>query len=316
MLSGRHLRGFTILELLVVIGVIGVLLAIILPAIQSVREASRRTQCTNNLRQVALGLLSYHDVHRIFPSAAYCGVPGSSSIQHCHTWAESLLPFIGEEAKYKAIDFNVANHWGVNPSVLNDYQPSVLICPSDSDGGLLPNAREPNYTPGQGNSLGASYVPCSGPLHMNLCPIPAKTPNYNCLGWNGARLFDEAPGMFSGGWRGYRLSECRDGTSRTFLIGETLPIYSTFHMYFASHLHTGSNNPPPNYHKVYTSCPPSRDRRIGTCYAHMSGFMSAHGDLVGMALADGSIKYIRESIDYETWCNLGNKADGALLKGF
>lgn len=309
-------RGFTLIELLVTISIIGVLVALTVPAIQQAREASRRTQCRNNLRQIALGLHQYHDTYLTFPSAAYCGVYGTSSIQHCHVWMESLLPFIGEQNKFNQIDFRVANHLGVNPGVLNNWAPAFLQCPSDPDAGLMNNAREANYTPGPGSSLGASYVGNAGPLHMNLCPIPALTPNINCLSINGARLNDDAPGMFSGGWRGYRLDDCLDGTSNTFLLGETLPIYSTFHMYFASHLHIGTTNPPPNYQLKFKNCPKSPDMRVGTCYAHMGGFMSVHPGLVNMAFTDGRVVGIADGIDYQTWCFLSNKADGKVVGEF
>lgn len=305
----RH-RGFTLLELLVVIGIISLLLVVGVPAVQQAREAARRMQCRSHLKQIALALHSYHESALTFPSAAYCGVRGTSSIQHCHTWMESLLPFIGEQATYAKIDFNIANHLGANPAALNDFAPSLLICPSDTDAGLMNNAREPNYTPGPGRSLGASYVGNAGPLNMNICPIPARTPNFNCLSREGARHRYDAPGMFSGGWRGYTFEDCLDGASNTFLLGETLPIYSTFHMYFASHLHIGSTNPPPNYHLRYKLCPKAPDERLGIeCFAHMGGFMSPHGGIVNMAYTDGSVQSIAEGIDYETWCNLSNKAD-------
>ncbi|WP_437204217.1 DUF1559 family PulG-like putative transporter [Planctomicrobium sp. SH664] len=308
--------AFTLIELLVVIAVTSLLLALSVPAVQQGREAARRTQCRNHLKQISLALHNYHDTHGKLPSPAYCGVPGSSTIQHCHTWIETLLPFIDEQNKHAAINFNVSNHRGVNPSVLNNWQPALLKCPSDPDSGLFPNSRETDYTPGAGESLGANYIPCAGPLHMNSCPIPARSPNINCLGNGGARLNEDAPGMFAGGWRAYRFSECTDGLSNTFLIGETLPIYSTFQMYFASHLHIGTNNPPPNYHKIHTACPPSRTTRIGTCYAAMGGFKSTHAGGVQMALADGSVRLINEAIDYPTWCYVGNKSDGQPLAEF
>lgn len=89
-------RGFTLIELLVVIAIIAVLIALLLPAVQQAREAARRTQCKNHLKQLGLALHNYHDTFLVFPGASYCGVPGSSTIAHCHTWLESLLPYIDQ----------------------------------------------------------------------------------------------------------------------------------------------------------------------------------------------------------------------------
>lgn len=224
---------------------------------------------------------------------------------------------------YNQINFNTANHQDVNPNILNNFKINGLMCPSDPDSGLYPNSREAGYTPGAGNSLGANYVPCAGPIHMNVCPIAALTPNINCLSTGGARQGVAAPGMFNGGYACYKIADCLDGTSNTFLIGETLPLYSTFHMYFASHMHIGSTNPPPNYHKIYAPCNTTtftkdqlRTARQDTCYAYMGGYMSQHVGGLHMAMADGSVRFISENINYNTWAVLGDKADGITIGEF
>jgi prepilin-type N-terminal cleavage/methylation domain-containing protein len=315
MFSKSRTAGFTLVELLVVIAIIGILVALLLPAIQAAREAARRTQCTNNLKQLGVGLHNYHDAHKVLPAAAYC--TSANAISHCHTWIESLLPFIEQQNWYEQINFRAWNHQGGNPAVLNDVVVGSLLCPSDPDSGLYPNAREYGYTPcvtcttgDASQSMGANYIPCAGPLHMNVCPIPAMTPNINCKSTGGARLDVEAPGMFTGGRLARNLSACRDGTSNTFFLGETLPIYSSLHMYFASHMHIGTSNPPPNYHKIYTACPKSRSARLDTCYAYMGGFMSEHPGGLHMVLTDASVRFVSDSIDYVTWCYLGDRTDG------
>jgi prepilin-type N-terminal cleavage/methylation domain-containing protein len=319
----RKSKGFTLIELLVVIAIIAILIALLLPAVQQAREAARRTQCKNNLKQLGLSLHNYHDTYNLLPGASYCGVTGTTTIARCHTWVEMLLPYFEQAALFSQIDFKVANHQGVNPSVLNGWINAGLMCPSDPDSGLYPNSREASYTPGTGNSLGANYVPSAGPLHMNVCPVPALVPNTNCLSTGGAREAVSAPGMFNGGYRSYAFRDCTDGTSNTFLIGETLPLYSTFHMYFASHMHIGTQNPPPNFQKTYTPCNTTtftkdqlRATRQGTCYAYMGGFMSQHTGGVQMCLTDGSVRFISENIDYNTWTFLGNREDGKALADF
>lgn len=86
-------RGFTLIELLVVIAIIAILIALLLPAVQQAREAARRTQCKNNLKQVGLALHNYHDVHRCFPAAGYCPTANGS---HGPTAWVMMLPFIGK----------------------------------------------------------------------------------------------------------------------------------------------------------------------------------------------------------------------------
>ena len=319
----RRVRGFTLIELLVVIAIIAVLIALLLPAVQQAREAARRTQCKNNLKQLGLALHNYHDTYNLFPGASYCGVSGTSSIAHCHTWIEMLFPYFDQSAIYNQLNFNVANHQDVNPALLNNFKASGLVCPSDPDGGVYPNSRESSYTPGTGNSLGANYVPSAGPIDMNVCPIPAQTPNINCLSTGGARQGVAAPGLFNGGYVSYRIADCTDGTTNTFLVGETLPLYSSFHMYFASHMHIGTTNPPPNYFKTYGPCNTTtytkdqlRTARQDTCYAHMGGFMSQHVGGLQMCMGDGSVRFISENVNYNTWVNLGNKSDGFALGDF
>ena len=148
---------------------------------------------------------------------------------------------------------------------------------------------------------------------MNLCPTPARTPNINCLSAGGGATTAGAPGMFAGGPKAYRFKDCSDGLSKTLLLGETLPVYSSFMMYFCSALNIATTNPPPNNHLIYTGCPKAPLSRIGDCYAHMGGFMSEHTGGFQAALADGSVRFIAETIEYDVYQYLGNKSDAQLF---
>ena len=322
-------RGFTLVELLVVIAIIGILTALLLPAVQAAREAARRMQCGNHLKQLALAMHIYHDAHHCLPASGYCFTnnPWSwDTIAACHTWIESLLPYIEQQAVFDQLDFNVRITEGVNPSLIDGLVISSLLCPSDPEAGLYPNTRElGRYLPQSGESMGASYIPCAGPVDLgntssgdSSCAIPAMEPNFNCKRWIGEEgtslIWDnEGPGMFTMGRIARRFSAITDGLTNTFLLGESLPIYSSFRMYFVSHFHVGSVNSPPNYHKAYPYCR-SRDQRMPQpppCHAYMAAFMSEHPGGVNMAMADGSIHFIGENIEYFVWCVLGDRDSGA-----
>ncbi len=126
----RQTRAFTLVELLVVIAIIGILVALLLPAVQAAREAARRLQYTNNLKQIGVALHNYHDMYGQFPG-------GSNYVAHS-TWLMSLLPFIEEAPVYNALDFSVPNpgylQWdpgsGKNGAIMDGVLPEVYWCPS------------------------------------------------------------------------------------------------------------------------------------------------------------------------------------------
>lgn len=336
----RHYKtkqGFTLVELLVVIAIIGILVALLLPAIQAAREAARRSECSNNLKQLALALHNYHDTHRTFPASSYCNIANApvGRWEHCHSWVESVLPYLEQAAWFDQIDFGVWNNQGVNPSVLNAIWIPSLMCPSDPDRGLYVNSRDGNYTPytgsgDAGKSMGANYRGSAGPVNLNQCAIPAMNPNINCKflkgsrpagGSAGPRWDDDSPGMFSGGFVAYDFTSCKDGTSNTVFIGETLPIWNSLDMYFSGHMHVGTMNVPPNYHKVDPSCGKAKTSRGGggTCaYAPswMGGYKSEHPGGVQVAMTDGSVRFINDGINYALWCYLGDKDDGQAIGDF
>ena len=312
----RSVRGFTLVELLVVIAIIGILIALLLPAVQAAREAARASQCRNNLKQVSLAAHSFHDANNHLPAGAYCK---GTQIGHCHSWLEMLLPFMELGAIFDQIDFTVNNNVGVNPAALNDKLIPNLMCPSDPDAGLLDNKREVNYTPGPGKSLAMSYMPCGGSYSRNGCFIAMLDPNINCIG-EGKTWGDEgfncgsrgngSPGMFAGGYITYEFRDCTDGLTNTIFFGEQLPIYNSFMMYFLSHGNTGWTNIPPNQWK-YTDCPKSPDER--SCTNEMAGYNSLHSGGIHVSMSDCSVLFLDEAIDYKVYNYLGNKNDGQVI---
>lgn len=122
---GKSPHGFTLVELLVVIAIIGVLVALLLPAVQAAREASRRSSCSNNIKQLGLALHNYHDTMLKFPLTGYLAKPDNSAYHH--TWLTSILPFMEQRPLYEKTNMN-NRAWG-QPIVSTKLK--NLLCPSD-----------------------------------------------------------------------------------------------------------------------------------------------------------------------------------------
>jgi prepilin-type N-terminal cleavage/methylation domain-containing protein len=206
---GRSRYGaFTLVELLVVIAVIGVLVAMLLPAIQSAREAGRRVQCLNSVRQVALAVLDFEHINGKLPAAGRFGpledaMAYSPTALHMrvdlkagtnHSWVVSVLPFMEQQVLYK--QFDPARHVAANPERPQAAQPAALLCPSDDALGRMYGFRtssEGETTPfGKANI--AAFV---SPFHID----DYDTAGAICL-------------------YGQELRQITDGTSRTVMLGE------------------------------------------------------------------------------------------------
>jgi prepilin-type N-terminal cleavage/methylation domain-containing protein/prepilin-type processing-associated H-X9-DG protein len=330
---GRDSAGFTLVELLVVITIIGILIALLLPAVQAAREAARRAQCSNNVKQIALALHAYHQAMNSLPAGVYTRVNG-------HVWLESIFPYVEAQGIYDQIDFRKATN--VVPNGGATGQPRVLLetvfagcltCPSDPQAGLQSNDVVGifNYRPGGSgtNSLGANYSPSGGPVKMwtptGDCHIPTdnsipSNPAFNCKSSEGGSDKSGAPGMFAGGQIAYTFAECKDGLSSTLLLGETLTKCHPHRAYVNSLMNVATTNLPPN------SILPEFGRCGGPfgsnaseenyCQVRAAGFNSQHPGGVNVALADGSVQFINENIDYRTWNFLGDRADSQVIGAY
>jgi prepilin-type N-terminal cleavage/methylation domain-containing protein/prepilin-type processing-associated H-X9-DG protein len=201
----RKPRGFTLIELLVVIAIIGVLIALLLPAVQSAREAARRAQCTNNMKQIGLALHNYESANGVFP----WGVLRNSTRDNCatfwrFTWAAAILSQMEGDTV-----FNTINWTGPTNSVRNvtayNFRIASYVCPSDQV-----NMQTPSNFPGYSQG---SYSGMAGYIEVWRY---SYLPGYND---DICRRLD-ANGIF-GLNRNRRISDVRDGTSNTIFVGET-----------------------------------------------------------------------------------------------
>jgi prepilin-type N-terminal cleavage/methylation domain-containing protein len=197
-------RGFTLVELLVVIAIIGVLVALLLPAVQSAREAARRTQCTNNLKQIGIAAHNYYSVHQFFPVGAdskeWPAAPGGPSTfpYTFYRWSSlvHLAPFLEETNAYNALDITVPLYTNTNGTILTQNINGVaqvvqlFLCPSDS-GQIVASGFGPT-----------NYVACAGSGVNGGSPIASD-------------------GIFFAN-SSIRLSQVSDGATQTALFSESV----------------------------------------------------------------------------------------------
>jgi prepilin-type N-terminal cleavage/methylation domain-containing protein len=191
LLSRRSRLGFTLVELLVVIAIIGILVALLLPAIQAAREAARRSQCQNNLKQLSLGMLNYENTNKGFPPMALCwtqaeynnrypvGRPANASYYDDYSWFTFVAPYIEEQAYYDLIDFTRSYSDATNRRA-RDIPIQIHACPSDL--GLQRNewasdtyARwRSNYVVNAGNTCYGQYGIRIGALDFPFLGAPFR----------------------------------------------------------------------------------------------------------------------------------------------
>jgi len=215
MSTRRAGRGFTLVELLVVIAIIGILIALLLPAVQAAREAARRSQCSNNLKQIGLALHNYHGATNAFPIGAKSQRGGWG-----HSWFVGVLPYVETTALYSRFDFISDNNgWLWQPAqsnfqLCNGVKISWMLCPSS------------NYPEFQDSGSGcmqtaATYVGISGAVReLGFTQDNRQRPCCGCCGNPG-----ETDGMLSGSGvlvenTSIKIGDLTDGTSNTIMVGE------------------------------------------------------------------------------------------------
>lgn len=297
-------RGFTLVELLVVIAIIGILVALLLPAVQSARESARRSSCLNNLRQISLALVNHHDQHGRLPagSPGCCTIPGS-------LWTTSTFSFIEEQNAFDQIDFTVPfNDRANREAVMQPVQ--TFICPSGE------RASNPIFIDRfQHNpriAAGTWYTASMGPTIPDQCPFCPERgrpgpDNYCCQGHNfgtnagGGYEVGNSVGMFG---RHHMpkvtFATVTDGLSKTIMIGESLPEECVFFSLYATNFTVSSTSIPLNTR--------ISDNGKGERWWETSGFKSQHPGGAHLALGDASVHFVNETIDYRIYNELGTRA--------
>jgi prepilin-type N-terminal cleavage/methylation domain-containing protein len=317
--------GFTLVELLVVIAIIGILVALLLPAIQAAREAARRTKCTNNLKNIALAMHNYHDTYRVLPSGfnnlhsnvclnEYGNTYRSALRQDRAQWAWSafLLPFVEQQAAH---DFLEVNHARAAPSLANGRKRSILQtpldvfrCPSDIAPDLNTQRR---------------------PQDNNDTPYAVATSNYVA---NNRRTTDQKLRCYSGinglfaNDTGFPLSDILDGTTSTILLSERCWEYRTgdklvqciaanTFMVRATNQETFENRGDSDALFVIGSKPNWVPAPADTNYSWKTrGLVSSlHPGGVQFALADASVRFVDENANLGVLRWMMHKSDGNVI---
>ena len=303
-------RAFTLVELLVVIAIIGVLVALLLPAVQAAREAARRMSCSNNLKQLSLALHNHHDTHGSFPYGNYAGWG--------HSWTANILPYMEQDPLYDTIPapFNDSGWWGGT-----DARSLALIelvrtpvktfrCPSQPG-----PIREPASINGLTHRVINSYLACAGgdAQHDN----------------NGTNGMDRSNGMFNAvrhdgsRWKTvndpFKMRDVVDGTSNTVMVGEAIYMLNAglgctiCDRYLFYHMNSDSGGGSDfsevmgsTFYPMNNDAPNNSERECA--------FGSYHPGGAVFALGDASVRFVTETVDLDVWRAYGSRYGGEALQ--
>jgi prepilin-type N-terminal cleavage/methylation domain-containing protein/prepilin-type processing-associated H-X9-DG protein len=320
-------NGFTLVELLVVITIIGILIALLLPAVQAARESARRMQCSNNLKQIGLALHGYHTALRSFPPG-YISAVGSGGPADDRGpgwgWAAMILPYLELDSVKGQIRFDKDITDPLNAGA-RTISPPVFLCPSD-DGAKTFQVDSLGDGPPYSNGLTAS----GGPVmvgrsnYVGVFGQPEITPDPGFLNPQ-QDPYRTAPhrGMFCRNFA-VKMSDVTDGTSNTLFVGERSSslAYATW-----TGAVTGGQVPPksPNPYSYGPEGAPvlilghtgdARDSPAHTpnsAVTHVDDFWSWHPQGANFLLVDGSVRQINDTINPQVYWALGTRAGGEAI---
>jgi len=293
-MKSRRRAGFTLVELLVVITIIGILIALLLPAVQSARNAARRTQNMNHLKQIGLALQSYEQAWEVYPP------PRDTCEQYALNWAFCLLPFLEQQALVDAHDFSArvfddANRESMRTPVSVFYNPSRrrvrAECPFDNNGSPVPNSPK-----GSCNDYAAN--------RGWFDPAVASNPGNNCCEPFRKKFSGPFPHLGSSGCRGASVAaaKVRDGLSNTIAVGDRWvgpgdKDYAGFTGDYPWTVQRGGDEGEPHF-------------PVGPDDTSQDVFGAPEGHMAAFVFLDGHVASIKYSIHWETYKYLLVVADG------
>jgi len=318
-------RGFTLIELLVVIAIIAILIALLLPAVQQAREAARRSTCKNNMKQIALAMHNYHDVHRCFPYGNRELSHGAGFMIIRETWFQQILPYVDQANMYNAHSSYHQNQMATTgggptlsdrtfvwdtPASIKNTPVATFMCPSNPSGS------------GQHNNNGfqGNYVTCYGDVYMRGVSGTAA----NGLFWESSST---------------RFRDITDGSSNTMMLGEVIVRApnsaavtfgeagsywrgGSWNEYGFTALETPNTSAPD---RIYGAGSPPTCKDANDPNAPCIGLSSSLGGVthnfarsyhvggVHVAVADGAVRFISNNIHLPTWQGLATRSGGEVL---
>jgi prepilin-type N-terminal cleavage/methylation domain-containing protein/prepilin-type processing-associated H-X9-DG protein len=323
-----HRKGFTLVELLVVIAIIGILVALLLPAIQAAREAARRSSCTNNLKNVGVGCLNHATTKKYFPYSWFDDDFNATS--HGKSWTIALLPYLEEEGLENLVDPKQANNYVGNGYDHLKAQATVLplmICPSAGSQQLVTDG--PGGNPPVQAAV-SNYMGCAGSNWEGGWSTDGSGNPWHYPSPSGRFKGATHGGQFGNGviWMGCvatldwsrelgieerkrksrtEIRQVLDGTTHTFIVGEAVDEWAQSRWWFYGNYSYATCAMPPNYHK------PGIDPVANPGdWPNTWGFHSKHPGGVNFVMCDGSVQYISEDVDLKTYRNLAQIDDGEI----
>jgi len=290
--------GFTLIELLVVIAIIAILIALLLPAVQQAREAARRTQCRNSLKQIGLALHNYHDNFNVFPSGTVARWNAADTTLYGYgwTWHSKILPYVDQAPLYNQISDTMGSDSGdINsPDMIlaGGTAMPVFMCPSQPSGSLTHSGQEGQQPSNYNANIGTNV--------------------YNAGDCDGANpLCTRLDGIFFINSR-IGLRDITDGPSNTFLVME-VPCQLSASMPGGERFYNfsqGADGNPPGEPWEYLIGTETNDR-INSGNTEAAG--SFHVGGAHMLLGDGAVRFVSENIDMVVYRGLSTRAGGEVI---